>query len=63
MAPSSPPRDKKKDGDQFGRFVETAHSLGCDEDKGRFEELLGKIARAKPAQESKRKSKKAEKKK
>jgi hypothetical protein len=63
MAPSSPPRDKKKDGDQFGRFVETARSLGCDEDKERFENKLGKIASAKPAQEPKRKLKKAEKKK
>lgn len=55
--------EQKKELNQFQRFLETARSLGCDEDKARFEENLGKIASAKPAQEPKRKSKKAEKKK
>ena len=32
---------------QFDRFVETARALGCDEEKERFEEALGKIARHK----------------
>jgi hypothetical protein len=30
-------------------FVSVARRLECDEDKGRFEKKLGKIARAKPA--------------
>jgi hypothetical protein len=29
-------------------FEETAKRLECDEDKARFEEKLGKIAKAKP---------------
>ena len=29
-------------------FIETAHALGCDEDKERFEATLGKIATHKP---------------
>jgi len=32
----------------FDRFIETARSLECDEDKERFEATLGKIAKAKP---------------
>jgi len=32
---------------QFETFKATARSLGCDEDKERFEAKLGKIARAK----------------
>ena len=34
--------------DQHKRFIETARQLECDEDKERFEEKLGKIAKAKP---------------
>jgi hypothetical protein len=34
---------------QRKRFIETARQLECDEDKERFEEKLGKIAKAKPA--------------
>lgn len=34
--------------DQFARFVETARKLECDDDKERFEERLGKVAKAKP---------------
>jgi len=30
-------------------FASVARRLECDEDKGRFEKKLGKIARAKPA--------------
>jgi hypothetical protein len=37
---------------QFERFVETAHALGCDEDKERFEAALGKIAAHKPKKPS-----------
>jgi hypothetical protein len=31
------------------RFRETARQLECDEDKERFEEKLGRLAKAKPA--------------
>ena len=42
----------KKVNEQHKRFIETARQLECDEDKERFEEKLGKIARQKvPAQE------------
>jgi hypothetical protein len=37
------------DKEQHKRFLETARQLECDEDKERFEEKLGKIAKAKPA--------------
>jgi len=37
----SPPKDD---------FVSVARRLECDEDKGRFEAKLGKIAKAKPAE-------------
>lgn len=43
---SSPKRDASE---QHKRFIETARALECDEDKGRFEEKLGRIAGAKPA--------------
>ena len=33
---------------QSERFIETARQLECDEDKERFEEKLGKIAKVKP---------------
>jgi hypothetical protein len=36
-------------------------AIGCDEDKGRFEEALGKIARYKPPPKTQMKSKKMEK--
>src|SRR5215203_2121985 len=36
--PQKPPDD----------FVSVARRLGCDEDKGRFEKKLGKIAKARP---------------
>jgi hypothetical protein len=38
---------------QFDRFVEIARKLGCDEDKERFEESLGKIADYKPTKKQK----------
>jgi hypothetical protein len=33
---------------QHQRFIDTARALECDENKERFEEKLGKIAKAKP---------------
>lgn len=44
MSKTQPPPKK-----QFDRFIETARELECDEDKGRFEEKLGQIARQRPA--------------
>jgi hypothetical protein len=44
---------KQNAGTQFDRFVETARKLGCDEDKERFEESLGKIAAYKPPKKPK----------
>jgi hypothetical protein len=41
--------------EQFNRFVATARVLGCDEDKGRFEKSLGKIAAYRPPKEPKAK--------
>jgi hypothetical protein len=35
---------------QHERFIDTARALECDEDKERFEEKLGRIARAKSSQ-------------
>jgi len=32
---------------QSKRFIEAAKALECDDDKGRFEKRLGKIAKAK----------------
>jgi hypothetical protein len=43
----------KNDPTHFNRFVETARKLGCDEDKERFEETLGKIATYKPPKKPK----------
>jgi hypothetical protein len=34
--------------EQKNRFIETARQLECDEDKERFEEKFGKIARRRP---------------
>ena len=34
--------------EQHRQFIETARQLACDEDKERFEEKLGKLAKAKP---------------
>lgn len=47
MAKASKPTEVKP---QPERFIETARALECDEDKERFEEKLGKIAKAKPTQ-------------
>jgi hypothetical protein len=44
MSKPKPPQPEK----QIDRFIETVRQLECDEDKGRFEEKLGKIAKAKP---------------
>jgi hypothetical protein len=44
--PTTPHR--QSDQQQHRRFVETARALECDEDKGRFEEKLKRIATAKP---------------
>lgn len=35
---------KTKPKPQSDRFVETARELGCDEDEGRFNEMLKRIA-------------------
>ena len=40
--------ETEKDNQQRKRFIETARELECDEDKERFEEKLGKIARQRP---------------
>jgi hypothetical protein len=37
---------------QHAKFVETARALGCDEDKERFEAVLGKIATHRPPREN-----------
>jgi hypothetical protein len=37
---------RKKTNEQHKRFIEAARQLGCDEDKERFEDKLGKIASA-----------------
>ena len=39
---------RRSSGRQPDDFVSVARRLECDEDKGRFEEKLGKIAKAKP---------------
>jgi hypothetical protein len=41
------PQTKKKVASQPDDFVSVARRLGCDEDKGRFEVKLRKIAKAK----------------
>jgi hypothetical protein len=48
----------KNEPTQFGRFLETARALGCDEDKEQFEAKLGKIATAKAASAKKERTKK-----
>jgi hypothetical protein len=40
---------KSNTSEQHKRFIKAARDLECDEDKERFEEKLGRIARAKPA--------------
>jgi hypothetical protein len=45
-------KEKQTAETQFGRFVETARKLGCDEDKERFEAALGKIAAHRPPKKS-----------
>jgi hypothetical protein len=40
------PKNQKPTNAQHKRFLETARALECDEDKDRFEEKLGRIARA-----------------
>jgi hypothetical protein len=44
-------KTQKPNPTQFERFIETARSLGCDEDKEHFEAQLGKIAAHKPEKE------------
>jgi hypothetical protein len=41
-------RKPAPDSDQHKRFIETARQLECDDDKGRFEEKLKRIATTKP---------------
>jgi hypothetical protein len=50
-------KDKALDAEQVARFIEAARTLGCDEDKERFEKALGKIARHKPPKRSREKLK------
>jgi hypothetical protein len=40
------PKSKADDKAQHRRFIETARTLECDEDKEQFEEKLKRIARA-----------------
>lgn len=40
---------------QRDRFIETARELGCDEDEGRFNETLKRVAKAPPLKEKQRK--------
>jgi hypothetical protein len=46
LAKSKHPSKKTRQGDDS--FKSVAKRLECDEDKGRFEAKLGKIAKAKP---------------
>jgi hypothetical protein len=41
---------------QYQSFIETARKLGCDENKERFEESLGKIAAYKPPKKPSKKA-------
>lgn len=43
-------KNTKPISDQHARFIETARSLGCDEDEGAFDEKLKAIARQRPSQ-------------
>jgi hypothetical protein len=52
---SEPKRRDQVSHDQRRRFIETARSLDCDEDRERFEERLGQIAKAKPPVKPKQK--------
>lgn len=49
-------KTRTTDTQQRKRFIETARALECDEDKERFEEKLGRIAKAKPKPATKGKS-------
>jgi hypothetical protein len=37
---------------QYDRFVETARKLGCDEDPAHFDEILKKVVRHKPVNQT-----------
>ena len=41
----------KTEQEQIDKFKQAARDLECDDDDQRFKERLGKIAKAKPAQE------------
>jgi hypothetical protein len=47
MAPAKPKKKTPTKGRPKDDFVSVARRLGADEDKGRFEEKLKKIAKAK----------------
>jgi hypothetical protein len=47
--PNAKPKPSKKT--QYGRFVETARNLGCDESKETFERAFTKIVPPKHAKE------------
>ena len=51
-------KQKAMPSEQIAAFIETARALCCDEDKERFEEALGKIARHKPPPDGPKHSKK-----
>jgi hypothetical protein len=58
MGIMKPSRRKKKATERRGSspkaddFISVARRLECDEDKGRFEAKLGKIAKARPSQKN-----------
>jgi hypothetical protein len=46
------PTQPAKQADQHKRFIETARALQCDEDKGRFEAKMKRIAKVKPSKDA-----------
>jgi hypothetical protein len=55
MTKKQTPERSTSSSSQYQSFIETARKLGCDEDKERFEESLGKIAAYKPPKKPKAK--------
>jgi hypothetical protein len=55
MAKAEKPKPKPKlsKKTQYGRFVETARKLGCDEDEQKFEDAFKKIVPARHRQSTK----------
>jgi hypothetical protein len=48
-------KDSANQKSQRGRFIQAARELGCDEDEGRFDEKLKRVARSKSAAAKKEK--------